>query len=178
MAQAANTSASPSAPIEGPAPDGMAVIAPHLICKGAADAIEFYKRAFGAEEMMRMPGPDGRLMHGAVRVCGAPVMLIDEMPEFGALSPTSLKGTPVTIHVYVSDVDAFVARAVEAGATVRMPVSDQFWGDRYGIIEDPFGHKWSIATHIRDVSPEEMAEAARKAKCGEAMAQAPEPPAP
>jgi PhnB protein len=137
-------------------PDGMSAITPHLICAGAADAIEFYKKAFGAVEEARMPGPQGRLMHAMIRIGGAAVMLVDEMPEWGALGPKALKGSPVTIHLYVADADAAVARAVGAGAKVTMPVADMFWGDRYGQLEDPFGHRWSVATHVRDMTPEEM----------------------
>ena len=140
-------------------PEGMHSVTPHLVVAGAAKAIEFYKKAFGAEEQGRLPGPDGRLMHAAITIAGSPVMLVDEMPEWGALGPKALKGSPVTIHLYVEDADAFVERAVKAGATVTMPLADQFWGDRYGKIEDPFGHHWSVATHVRDVSPEEMKRA-------------------
>ena len=143
-------------------PQGMHSVTPHLICAGAAKAIEFYKQAFGAEEGARLPGPDGRLMHASVKIGDSQVMLVDEMPEWGALGPKSLKGTPVTIHLYVEDVDALVARAVKAGAKVTMPVADQFWGDRYGKLEDPFGHHWSVATHVRDVSVEEMQDAMRQ----------------
>jgi PhnB protein len=140
-------------------PQGMHSVTPHLICAGAAKAIDFYKQAFGAEETARLPGPDGRLMHAAVRIGDSTVMLVDEMPEWGALSPKSLKGSPVTIHLYVDDVDAFVARAVKAGAKVTMPVEDAFWGDRYGKLEDPFGHSWSVATPVREVSMEEAQKA-------------------
>ena len=143
-------------------PQGMHSVTPHLICAGAAKAIEFYKQAFGAEEGARLPGPDGRLMHASVKIGDSQVMLVDEMPEWGALGPKSLKGTPVTIHLYVEDVDAFVERAVKAGAKVTMPVADQFWGDRYGKLEDPFGHHWSVATHQRDVSMEEVQNAMRQ----------------
>ncbi len=143
-------------------------LAPHLVCDGAAEAIEFYKRAFGAKEMMRLPGPDGRLMHGAVSINGAMVMLVDENVGCGAIGPKTLKGSPVTIHLNVDDVDAVFARAVKAGAIVRMPVEDMFWGDRYGIIEDPFGHSWSIATHQRDMTESELKEAARNAMAAEA----------
>lgn len=143
-------------------PDGMHTVTPHLICAGAADAIEFYKKAFGAVEEGRLPGPNGRIMHAMIRIEGSAVMLVDEMPEWGALGPKSLKGSPVTIHLYVSDVDATVERAVKAGAKVTMPVADQFWGDRYGKLEDPFGHHWSVGTHIRDVGREEMQQAMKK----------------
>jgi uncharacterized glyoxalase superfamily protein PhnB len=138
-------------------------VSPHIVCAGAANAIDFYKRAFGAKELMRLPGQDGKLMHGAIEIGAATIMLVDERPEWGALSPKSLKGSPVTIHLYVDDVDAFVARAADAGAKVIMPVADMFWGDRYGMLEDPFGHKWSIATHKRDLTAEEILEAAKKA---------------
>jgi len=142
-------------------PDGMHTVTPHLVCAGAAGAIEFYKNAFNAIEMSRLPGPDGRIMHASVRIGDSTVMLTDEMPEHGALGPKALKGSPVTIHLYVDDVDAFAARAVSAGAKTTMPVADMFWGDRYGHIEDPFGHRWSIATHMRDLSPAEIQEAMR-----------------
>jgi len=145
-----------------PVPEGMHSVTPHLVCAGAAEAIEFYKKAFGAVEMGRLPGPQGKLMHAAIRIGDSVVMLVDEMPEWGALGPKSLKGSPVTIHLYVDDVDAFVARAVKAGAKVTMPLEDMFWGDRYGKLEDPFGHHWSVGTHIRDVSMEEMQEAMKK----------------
>jgi PhnB protein len=143
-------------------PQGMHSVTPHLVCAGAAKAIEFYKQAFGAEESARLPGPDGRLMHAVVKIGDSQVMLMDEMPEWGALGPKALKGSPVTIHLYVDDVDAVVARAVKAGAKVTMPVAEQFWGDRYGKLEDPFGHHWSVATHVRDVSMEEAQKAMRE----------------
>jgi PhnB protein len=146
----------PKAAAKRPTPQ---TVTPHLVCAGAAEAIEFYKKAFGAEEMMRLPGKDGKLMHAAVQIRGAMIMLVDEMPEWGALSPKSLKGTPVTIHLYVDDVDQFFARAVKAGATAKMPVTDMFWGDRYGVLVDPFGHSWSIATPQREVTAEELKEA-------------------
>ena len=117
---------------------------------------------FNAVELMRIPGQNGRLMHACIRIGNSNVMLVDEMPEWGALSPKSLKGSPVTIHLFVKDVDAFVAQAVSAGAVVKMPVADMFWGDRYGKIEDPFGHAWSVATHIRDMTPEEMLQAMQR----------------
>jgi uncharacterized glyoxalase superfamily protein PhnB len=142
-------------------PPGMQSVTPHLVCDGAADAIEFYRNAFDAVEEMRLPGDDGRLMHALVRIGGSPVMLVDENREFGMLGPKALGGSPVTIHLYVQDVDAVVARAVDAGAKLTMPVDDMFWGDRYGQIEDPFGHHWSIATPVRSVSPEELEQAMR-----------------
>jgi PhnB protein len=144
-------------------------VTPHLVCAGAADAISFYSKAFGAVEAMRLPAKDGKLMHAAIKIGDASIMLVDEMPEWGALSPKSLQGTPVTIHLYVEDVDAFVERAVQAGATLKMPVADMFWGDRYGIIVDPFGHSWSVATRQRDLTAEEIQEAHKNMPpCGEA----------
>ena len=141
-------------------------LTPHLICAGAAEAIAFYKQAFGAEEMIRMPGKDGKLMHAAVKINGSMVMLVDENVEMGMRGPKSLGGTPVSIHLDVEDVDVAVERAVKAGATLTMPVADMFWGDRFGMIEDPFGHSWSIATRQRDMSEAELKEAARQASCG------------
>jgi uncharacterized glyoxalase superfamily protein PhnB len=145
-----------------PIPEGMHTVTPHLVCKGAAAAIEFYKKAFGASELHRLPGKDGKLMHAAVKIGDSTVMLVDEMPEWGSLGPKSLKGSPVTIHLYVEDVDKFAKRAVDAGAKITMPIDDMFWGDRYGQLEDPFGHRWSVATHTRDVSPEDMELAMEK----------------
>jgi uncharacterized glyoxalase superfamily protein PhnB len=140
-------------------PEGMHTVTPHLICAGAADAIEFYKKAFGATELSRMPGPDGKVMHASIRIGDSVIMLNDEMPDWGTLGPKSLKGSPVTIHLYVENADATFDRAVKAGAKVTMPLDDMFWGDRYGKVEDPFGHQWSIGTHMRDVSPDEMQKA-------------------
>ncbi|MCB1534703.1 MAG: VOC family protein [Rhodoblastus sp.] len=151
------------APKAKPVPDGFRTVTPHLICAGAADAIEFYKKAFGATEMFRLPGPDGRLMHASIMIGDSMIMLVDEMKEMGALGPKSRGGTPVGIHLQVEDADALFARAVAAGAAVKMPVMDMFWGDRYGVVVDPFGHEWSIATHIRDLTPDEIAAAALEA---------------
>jgi uncharacterized glyoxalase superfamily protein PhnB len=137
-------------------PDGMHSITPHLVCNGAADAIEFYKKAFGAEEMGRMPMPDGKLGHAMMRIGDSMIMLADEFPDWGSVGPKTLKGSPVTIHLYVENADAQFERAIAAGAKVKMQIADMFWGDRYGIVEDPFGHHWSIAHHMRDLSPEEM----------------------
>ena len=142
-----------------PIPDGMHSVTPHLICAGAADAIDFYKKAFNAIELSRLPGQSGKLLHGSIRIGDSTVMLSDEFPEMGGLGPKSLKGSPVTIHLYVEDVDAFAARATAAGAKITMPVADMFWGDRYGQFEDPFGHRWSVATHVRDVTPDEIQQA-------------------
>jgi PhnB protein len=146
-----------STPAVKPIPEGMHSLTPHLVCDGAAAAIDFYKKAFNASEQGRIPGPGGKLMHAAVKIGDSTLMLVDEMPECtGALGPHKLKGSPVTIHLYVEDVDATVAQAVAAGAKVTMPVADMFWGDRYGQLEDPFGHRWSVATHKRDLTREEM----------------------
>ncbi len=139
-----------------PIPDGMHSLTPHLVCAGAADAIGFYKKAFGAVEEVRLPGPDGKLMHAMIRIGDSALMLVDESPHWGMLGPKALKGSPVTVHLYVSDVDATVAQAVAAGAKLTMPVAEMFWGDRYGALEDPFGHRWSVATHTRDLSPEQV----------------------
>ena len=146
-------------PAVSPIPAGMRTITPHLICAGAAEAIDFYKKAFGAVELSRMPGPDGNVMHASIRIGDSVIMLNDEMPQWGAFGPKSLKGSPVTIHLYVEDADALFAQAVKAGAKVTMPLDDMFWGDRYGKVEDPFGHQWSIGTHVREASPEEMQKA-------------------
>ena len=141
-----------------PIPEGMHSITPHLVCDGAADAIEFYKKAFNAIENGRMPTPEGKLMHAQLTIGNSAIMLVDAFPDMGCLGPKALKGSPVTIHLYVENVDEVFNRAVAAGAKAKMPVSDMFWGDRYGQIEDPFGHVWSIATHMRDLTPEQMAE--------------------
>jgi len=139
-----------------PIPDGMHSLTPHLICADAAAAIDFYRKAFNAIETSRLPGPNGKLMHAAVRIGDSALMLVDEMPQWGALGPKARGGSSVTIHLYVPNVDATVAQAVAAGAKVTMPASDMFWGDRYGQLEDPFGHLWSIATHTRDLSADEI----------------------
>ena len=138
-------------------PGGYYTITPHLSVRGAARAIEFYKRAFGAKELMRMPGPDGKtIMHAELKIGDSIFFLNDEFPDMGCPSPQSLGGTPSALHLYVKDVDAAFNRAVAAGAQVRMPVSDMFWGDRYGKIIDPFGHEWGIGTHKEDLTPEEI----------------------
>jgi PhnB protein len=142
-----------------PIPEGMHTVTPHLICAEAAKAIEFYKKAFDAVELSRMPGPDGKIMHASFRIGDSVIMLNEENPNWGSLGPKSLKGSPVTIHLYVNNVDSVFEKAVRAGAKVTMPVDDMFWGDRYGKVEDPFGHHWSIGTHTRDVTPEEMRKA-------------------
>lgn len=139
-----------------PIPDGYHSVTPYLIVKGGARAIEFYKAAFGATELMRMMQPDGRVGHAEVRIGDSPVMLADEFPEMGQRSPQTIGGTPVSLMIYVPDVDAVVARAVAAGAQLTRPVADQFYGDRTGGVTDPFGHAWFIATHKEDLSPEEL----------------------
>ncbi|HKQ96189.1 MAG TPA: VOC family protein [Aestuariivirgaceae bacterium] len=151
-------------------PNATPTLTPHLICAGAAEAIDFYKAAFGAEELIRMPGENGKLMHAAVAIDGAMVMLVDENQDWGLLSPLALGGTPVTLHLNVPDADAAIARAEAAGATVTMAAHDAFWGDRYGQVKDPFGHSWSIAHPLRDtvMSADELQAAAKDAQCGSA----------
>ena len=148
-------------------PAGREGLIPHLVCDPCAKAIEFYKKAFGAEEVSRAPAPDGqRLMHAEISIGGRIVFLVDDFPEFcggKSESPKALGGTPVSIHRYVPDCDAAIKRAVDAGATLKMPPQDMFWGDRYGVVTDPYGHKWSFATHIKDLTPEEMQAAMKDA---------------
>jgi PhnB protein len=139
-----------------PIPDGYHTVTPYMIVKGAAQALEFYKKAFGATELMRFPGPDGKVGHAEIRIGDSAIMLADEHPEMGARSPQSFGGSPVSILLYVKDVDALAKQAVAAGAKVVKPVKDQFYGDRSGTFTDPFGHSWTIATHKEDVTPEEM----------------------
>lgn len=159
------TASRPASPVRA-IPEGMHTVTPHLVVNGATDAIDFYRRAFGAVELLRVPAPDGKLMHACLRIGDSAVMLVDEFPEWNSLGPKSRNGTSVTIHLYVEDADALAQRAVAAGAKVVMPVQEMFWGDRYGLVEDPFGHQWSIATHVRDVSPEELQKGAQNAGCG------------
>jgi len=170
-----------------PIPEGCEGIIPHLIVKGGTQAIEFYKKAFGAEEVMRIPSPDGRVMHAELRIGSSLVYLADDFPEMcggKSRNPKSLGGTPGTVHRYVTDCDSVVKRAVEAGATVSMPVQDMFWGDRYGVVEDPFGHSWSFATHKRDLTPEQISKAMAEAfsqappSKGPSQATPPSPPSP
>jgi uncharacterized glyoxalase superfamily protein PhnB len=146
---------------------GISPVTPHLVVAGAAEAIKFYEKAFGAQQLVKLEGPDGKLMHACILINGATVMLVDENPQWKALGPKALGGSPVTIHLHVNDVDKVTNRAVAAGATVVMPVADMFWGDRYGVIVDPFGHQWSIATTLRKMSEAEIKEAAAKAFCNE-----------
>jgi PhnB protein len=146
---------------------GMAIevhpsVSPHLVVGDAAGAIDFYVKAFDAVELGRVPGPDGRLFHAALKINGSTVMLNDDFPEHSggkSMTPTGLGGTPVTIHLTVTDVDSKFAQAVDAGATVVAPLADMFWGDRYGVLRDPFGHQWSLGQPVREVSPEEIQEA-------------------
>jgi uncharacterized glyoxalase superfamily protein PhnB len=138
-------------------PEGFNTLTPHLVVKGASKAIDFYNKAFGAEEIRRVSGPDGKsIMHAELKIGNSRLMLVDEFPEMNARGPESIGGTPVTIHMFVEDADAVFNRAVDAGALVRMPLADMFWGDRYGVLADPFGHLWSIATHKEDLTPEEI----------------------
>jgi len=146
-----------------PVPDGYHTLTPYIVVDGAADAIAFYQKAFGAEEIYRMPGPGGKVMHAEIQIGDSRLMLSDAIPEMGGRSPKSLGGSPASILIYVRDVDAAFARAVGAGATVDMPLMDMFWGDRYGKVKDPFGHLCQIATHVEDVSPEEMGNRAAAA---------------
>jgi PhnB protein len=139
-----------------PIPEGYHTVTPYLIVKGAARAIEFYQQAFGATELMRFAGPDGRLGHAEIKIGNSPIMLADEFPEMGYRSPQSLGGSAAGILLYVEDADARFRQAVAAGAKVVKPLQDQFYGDRSGTVEDPFGHQWTLATHKEDVSPEEM----------------------
>jgi PhnB protein len=139
-----------------PIPDGYHRVTPYLVVSGAGDAIDFYKSVFGATELLRFPAPDGRIGHAEIRIGDTTVMLADEHPDIGARGPKAFGGSPISLLLYVEDVDRTVDRAVAAGAKLLRPVADQFYGDRTGGIEDPFGHQWYVATHVEDVSPEEM----------------------
>jgi PhnB protein len=152
-------------------PEGFHTVTPSLVVRKAAEAIDFYRRAFGAEEICRMRGPDGKsVVHAELKIGDSIIFLSDEFPEMGSRGPESLGGTATTIHLYVPDVDAVFQQAIAAGAQSLMPVQDQFWGDRFGTLVDPYGHRWSISTHIEDVSPEECerraAEAFANKNCG------------
>jgi PhnB protein len=153
-----------------PIPEGYHTLTPYLTVRDARRAIDFYKQAFGAVERGVMNGPDGKVMHAELMIGDSIVMLADEFPEFGAVSPQAIGGSASGLHIYVENVDSAFDRAVKAGAAVEMPVGDMFWGDRYGKLKDPFGHKWSIATHTADLSLEEM-----KKGMDEAMAKMPMP---
>lgn len=143
----------------------MHTVTPHLVCAGAVEAIEFYKRAFGATEMTRLAAQSGKLMHAMLRLGDSTIMLTDENPEWNVRGPLALKGTPVTIHLQVPDADGVFAAAVAAGAKGMMPVQEMFWGDRYGVVQDPYGHQWSIATHVHDLTHEEIEAAAAAQMC-------------
>jgi PhnB protein len=155
-----------------PIPSGFHTLTPHLTVRNARQALEFYKKALGAEVLNIADAPDGKVMHASLRVGDSMLMLNDEMPEYGALSPLANGGSGVTIHIYTEDVDSAFNRAVAAGAKVKMPLMDQFWGDRYAVVTDPYGHTWSLATHVKDMSPEEMERAQ-----AEAFAKMPPPAA-
>jgi len=139
-----------------PVPEEQPALSPYLIVKGAAEALEFYGKAFGARELYRLSEPGGKIGHAELEIGHCRLMLADEYPDFGALSPVTVGGSPVSLHLYVEDVDAVVARATAAGATLLRPVQDEFFGDRTGMVTDPFGHKWHLASRKEDVSPEEM----------------------
>ena len=145
-----------------PVPEGFHTVTPYLIVRGASKAIDFYKKAIGAEERFRLPGRGGELMHAEIQVGDSVIMLTDENPSMGAQSPQALNGSPASLMLYVSDVDTAIKKATDAGATVVMPPTDMFWGDRMGRIADPFGHQWSIATHIEDVPPDEIERRGKK----------------
>jgi len=149
-----------------PIPDGYHTATPYLIIGGAGDAIEFYKKAFGAQELFRFPTPDGKIGHAEIKIGDSPIMLADEYPEMGYKGPQSLGGSPVSIMIYVEDVDTIFNQAVAAGATVKEAVTDKFYGDRLGTVTDPFGHVWHISTHKEDVSIEEMQKRAQGAHGG------------
>ena len=146
-----------------PIPDGYHTATPYLIVQNATAAIEFYKRALGATELMRLVDPEGKVGHAEIKIGNSPIMLADEAPTMGFRSPRSLGGSAVSLVIYIEDVDAQFRQATDAGAKVLMPVKDQFYGDRTGTLEDPFGHVWTLATHIEDVSPEEMTRRAKVA---------------
>jgi uncharacterized glyoxalase superfamily protein PhnB len=144
-------------------PEGYHTLTPHLSVRGAAQAIEFYKKAFGAQEIARHAGPGDLIMHAELQIGDSKVLLNDEFPNSCATSPQTLQGTPVALHLFVEDVDTAFQQAVDAGATVMMPLADQFWGDRYGIVTDPFGHRWSLASRIKEMTREEMTAAGTEA---------------
>ena len=145
-----------------PIPSGFSSITPHIIIKGCSDAIEFYKKAFDAVEIYKSLMPDGRVMHAMIQIGNSFVMAADEFPEMGATSPNTIGGTSTSLHIYTQDADKMYNQAIKAGATPIMPINNMFWGDRYGQVQDPYGHRWAIATHMKDVTPEEMQEAAKK----------------
>lgn len=149
-----------------PIPENMHSITPFMICEGVSDAIAFYKRAFGATELSRLEGPGGKVMHAMIRIGDSCLMLADANPDCGMIGPVKGARAPVTIHLYVEDADKVFAHAVAQGATATMPVADMFWGDRFGALVDPFGHSWTIATHVRDMTPEEIKAAMQSCGAG------------
>lgn len=153
-------------------PTGFHTLTPHITVRNAGEAVEFYKKAIGAEVVHLSHMPDGKIMHASLRIGDSILMLNDEMPEYGVLSPLARNGSAVTLHIYTEDPDTVFNQAVSAGAQIKMPIMDQFWGDRYGVVTDPYGHTWSIAAHVRDMSPEEM-----ERERAEAFAKMPPPAA-
>jgi PhnB protein len=149
-----------------PVPEGYHTATPYLVVDGANEAIEFYRRAFGATERLRMPAPDGKIGHAEIQIGDSVVMLSDPFPEMGSPAPASAGANAFGVMLYVENVDALFKQAVDAGATVSMPLENQFWGDRYGKVRDPFGHQWHLASHVEDVSPEEMEKRAAAAFAG------------
>jgi PhnB protein len=143
-------------------PKGFSSVTPHLVIKGCANAIDFYKKGLGAQEIYRSKMPDGRIMHAMIQIGNSFVMMADEFPDMGAVGPMTLGGTSTSLHIYTDDADKLFDQAISAGAIPIMPMADMFWGDRYGMIKDPFGHSWAIATHIKDVSPAEMEKAMKE----------------
>lgn len=156
-----------------PIPEGFHTVTPHLVCEGAAEALAFYAQAFGAVELGRMPGPGGKIMHAEMRIGDSRIMLADAFPEYGSKGPRALQGTTVVMHLYVPDADAAWDKALAAGAEPVMPLEDAFWGDRYGQVADPFGHRWSIATHKQDLSLEQIQESMRNMMPGAGSGEQP-----
>ena len=147
-------------------PEGYHSVTPYLSVKGAAKAIDYYKQVFGATELFRMPGPDGKIGHAEIKIGNSPIMLADEFPEMEFVSPQTLGGSPIGLMIYVDDVDTMFNKAIGAGATEVKPLQDQFYGDRSGTLKDPFGHVWTVATHVEDVAPEELQKRAAAAHGG------------
>ncbi len=148
-------------------PDGYHSVTPYLVVDGAAKAIEFYERAFGAKKIMAMPGPGGKIMHAEIKIGDSIIMLSDESPEMGSRGPKTLGGTPTSLFLYVDDVDMLYQGAIAAGATAEQPPQDAFWGDRWGSLHDPFGHSWQLATHKEDLTPAEIQQRAAAAAAGQ-----------
>jgi PhnB protein len=159
-----------SKPAAKPIPEGYHTLTPFLICKGAKEALGFYQRAFGGEIVSQLDGPDGKLMHAALRIGDSILMVTEECPAMGGFDPLHLGGSPVTVHLSVADADASFARATAAGATPLMPVSEMFWGARYGVFKDPYGHSWSVATQVKDLTPAEIAAGMAQACAAQAAA--------